>query len=69
LFLIDAAYRAKSLQKLIAHDFSDSELYRRFPELKGKTDDEQLFPATVFACFKDVFSYCSGNPALRSASR
>lgn len=57
LSLIDAAYRAKNVEKLIRQDFSDSELFRRFPELQAHLTADALFPAALFGCFKDVFSY------------
>jgi len=57
LSLIDAAHRAKNVEKLIHQDLSDSELYRRFPELQAHATADDLFPAALFACFKDAFSY------------
>jgi hypothetical protein len=57
LALIDAARRAKNVEKLIHQDLSDSELYRRFPELEARAGEDDLFPAALFACFKDAFSY------------
>jgi hypothetical protein len=57
LTLIDAVYRTKNFEKLVAQDLSDSELYRRFPELQAQATEDDLFPAALFACFKDAFSY------------
>ncbi len=57
LTLIDTAYRTRNIEKLLARDLSDSELYRRFPELQAQATEDDLFPAALFACFKDAFSY------------
>jgi hypothetical protein len=54
---LDKAQRERNIEKLIARDVSDSELFRRFPELRSQADDEGLLPLALFGFFKGALSY------------